>query len=219
MAEHRSCSRRLPVAASGKTRQRAGSGSCGGGRGSTTSPSGSLPPLPPPSPAAMATRRQGDEPRPSLRSPPPATPWEGGSARPSLSPPTSYRGARPGTRQAAQAAGGGGRGMLCPEGRGSHGRQGGDVVGQSGFGLRRGWGRRENGKASLAPGRTYRNAAGRGAAAEWRRWGGGGARLGGATGGRPSGPSVEPVLGLQRWPSKAPSVVGFLRSFPPLARL
>ena len=109
--------------------------------------------------------------------------------------------------------------MLCPEGRGSHGRQGGDVVGQSGFGLRRGWGRRENGKASLAPGRTYRNAAGRGAAAEWRRWGGGGARLGGATGGRPSGPSVEPVLGLQRWPSKAPSVVGFLRSFPPLARL
>ena len=41
--------------------------------------------------------------------------------------------------------------MRCPEGRGSHGRQGGDVVGQSGFGLRKGWGRRENGTASPVP--------------------------------------------------------------------
>lgn len=61
MAEHRSCSRQLPAAASGKTRQRAGSGSCGGGRGSTTSPSRSLPPAPSAlPPAAIATRRQGD---------------------------------------------------------------------------------------------------------------------------------------------------------------
>ena len=39
-------------------------------------------------------------------------------------------------------------GMRCPEGRGWHRRQGGDVASQSGFGLWRGWGRRENGKAS-----------------------------------------------------------------------
>lgn len=62
MAEHRSCSRQFPAAASGKTRPRAGSSSCGAGRGSTTSPpSRWLPPSPPAlPPAAMATWRQGD---------------------------------------------------------------------------------------------------------------------------------------------------------------
>lgn len=46
MAEHRSYCRQLPATASGKTRQREGSGSCGGGLGGTTSPSLLLPPAP-----------------------------------------------------------------------------------------------------------------------------------------------------------------------------
>lgn len=110
MAEHHSCSRPLPVAASGKTRPRAGSGSCGGGRSSTTSPSRLLPPLPPPSP-----RCHGNEAPRRLAPPLPPVPASrdssgGGSASPSHSPPTSYPRPRLGNWQAAEAAGGGGKG-------------------------------------------------------------------------------------------------------------
>lgn len=99
MAEQRSCSRRLPAAASGKTRQRAGSGSCGGGRGSTTSPSRSLPP-----PPCTLPRCHGNAAPRRLAPPLPLVPAScdhsgGGSARPPVSPPTSYLRAGPGPRR------------------------------------------------------------------------------------------------------------------------
>lgn len=49
--------------------------------------------------------------------------------------------------------------MQGPEGRGSHGKQGGGAVGRCGFRAEQGRGKRENAKASHVRGRTYRSAA------------------------------------------------------------
>lgn len=218
MAEHHSCSRPLPVAASGKTRPRAGSGSCGGGRSSTTSPSRLLPPLPPPSPRCHGNEAPRRLAPPLLPVPASSDSSEGGSALPSHSPPTSYPRSRPGNRQAAEAAGGGGRGLRCPEGRGSHAREGGDVVSQSGFGLWRGWRRRENGKAS--PVREGPIGVRRGAARPLS--GRDGERAGRSWAGRGWTPgwTVREASAVSASTALCnPNSVCFLRSFPPLARL
>lgn len=100
--------------------------------------------------------------------------------------------------------------MRYPEGRVSHGRQGGDVVSQSGFGLWRGWRRRENGKASpvregpigvrRGAGRPLSGRDGEGAGRGWT-----------------PGWSEKLVLRLQG-PPFVTRALCFLRSFPPLAR-
>lgn len=94
--------------------------------------------------------------------------------------------------------------MQCPEGRGSHGRQGGDVVGQCGFRAEEGLGRREKWKSLACPGRTYRSAAGRGAAPEWPRWRGGVARVA-----SPAGRPVKPGAGSARQTPNSLSFRGF----------
>lgn len=160
MAEHRSCSLKLPAVASRKTRPRAGSSSCSGGSGSTTSPSRSLPPPPSPAPSRLPWQRGAKEISPaSPSSPASRDPEEGGSADRSWFPPTSYRRDGPGIRLATRHGGWGGGEMQGPEGRGSHGKQGGGAVGRCGFRAEQGRGKRENGKASPVRGRTYRSAA------------------------------------------------------------
>ncbi|XP_049505794.1 uncharacterized protein LOC125936007 [Panthera uncia] len=210
MAEHHSCSRRLPAAASGKTRQRAGSGSCGGGRGSTTSPSRSLPPPP----CTLPRCHSNAAPR-RLAPPFPPVHASRDPLRRGLGPPPGISShllpkGGPRTSQAVLNCGWEGREMQCPEGRGSHGRQGGDVVGQCRFRAEEGLGRREKWKGLACPGRTYRSVAERGAAAEWPRRRGGGARVAFL-----AGRLEKPVMGLQRRPPTARASVGFPKSFPP----
>ncbi|KAG3267344.1 formin-like protein 5 [Ictidomys tridecemlineatus] len=117
-----------------------------------------LPLLPPPHCHGNAAPRQLAP--PLFPSPPPATPTE--RARPfplrPLPPPTE------GTTRVTRAQGDQ-NGRWCwhemrrPQGRGSQARKGGEAVGRCGIWAEPGLGRRENGKVSPVPERTYRSAA------------------------------------------------------------